>query len=67
MPRQTANHRLANLILGRPLAEFVAERRADDASWARIAKDLREATDGAVDVSRESLREWFMDEEVGAA
>lgn len=67
MPVPTAKQRLADLILGRPLAEFVAERRANDIAWSRIARELRDATDGAVEVSRESLREWFMDDEVGAA
>lgn len=67
MPKQTAKQRLADLILGRPLAEFVAERRASDVSWRRISRELLDSTDGAVDISGESLRSWFCDEEAGAA
>lgn len=67
MPKQTAKQRLADFILGRPLAEFVAERRADDVAWRRISRELLDSTDGAVDISGESLRAWFGDEQAGAA
>jgi len=62
MPKQTAKQRLADLVLGRPLAEFVAERRADGTAWRRIAQDLTDATDGSLDISGESLRSWFCDD-----
>lgn len=69
MPTPTAKQRLADLILERPLAEFVAERRANDVSWRRISRDLSDQTAGAVEISGESLRSWFCDdlESAGAA
>ena len=67
MPKQTAKQRLADLVLGRPLAEFVAERRASDMAWRRISRELLDATDGAIDISGESLRSWFCDDEASVA
>lgn len=67
MPKQTAKQRLADLILGVPLATFVAERRANGTAWRRISRELLDATDGSIDISGESLRSWFCDDEVGAA
>jgi hypothetical protein len=67
VPKQTAKQRLADLVLGRPLAEFVAERRADNRAWRLISRDLADATDGAIEITGESLRSWFCDEEAGAA
>lgn len=42
--------------LGRPLADFVAERRATD-TWPEIAQALTAET--GVEMSSESLRNWF--------
>lgn len=56
--RQTPNQRLATTILGRPLEDFVLERRPDK-SWRLIARDLHEATNGQVDVTGEALRGWY--------
>lgn len=61
MPKPTAKQRLADLVLGRPLGDFVAERRADGKAWRRISRDLADATDGAIEISGESLRSWFCD------
>jgi hypothetical protein len=55
-PRQ----RLADLLLRRPVAGFIAERRADGASFAAIAEALRDATDGEIDVSDEAIRQWHL-------
>lgn len=55
-PRQ----RLADLLLGRPVLDFIAERRADDASYRRIAADLRDATSGEIDVSDVTVRAWHL-------
>lgn len=58
MQRKTARHRLADLLLGRPVVEFVEERRANGRAWHEIAYDLRDATDGEITVSGEALRQW---------
>lgn len=57
----TATQRLASVILGQDLGEWVAERRAHpyEPSWQAIADELREVTDNEVDVSRETLRLWY--------
>lgn len=63
----TANRKLADLLLGEagPLEEFVAARRPK--SWRLIARDLLEATDGKVDVTHETLRQWFPEHQAKAA
>ena len=60
----TPRHRLANLLLGDqgPLEEFVRIRRAEGRPWRLIARDLYEATDSEVDVTYETLRQWFPDD-----
>lgn len=59
----TANRRLAELTLGRPLDEYVAEKR--DArprwSWRLIATQLSEDTGGEINLSHQTLRVWFGD------
>lgn len=52
-------HRLADVLLDQPLADYVADRRRDGASWRRISLDLRDDTDGQVDITYETLRAWF--------
>lgn len=52
--------RYANLLLGRPVLDFITERRANDLSYRRIALDLRDATDGEIDVSDVTIRAWAM-------
>lgn len=60
-PRQ----RLASLLLSRPVMEFIAERRADDVPYRRIARDLRDATAGEIDVSDMTVRAWWLATEQG--
>lgn len=61
---QTTAQRLADGVLrhhGTSLEDFVDERRKQDVSWERIARDLVAATDGVVDVTSTTLRNWFSD------
>ncbi|MGE0794823.1 MAG: hypothetical protein AB7H43_15685 [Acidimicrobiia bacterium] len=53
--------RLASVLLGRPLEAWVAERRDPEVrmSWELIARQLRKATDGQVDVTGQTIRAWF--------
>lgn len=60
MPPTPPRQRLADLLLGRPVLEFINERRADDVSYRRIATDLRDATDGEIDVSDVTVRAWHL-------
>ncbi|HWH01928.1 MAG TPA: hypothetical protein VNV66_22030 [Pilimelia sp.] len=59
MPKPSARQRLADLLLGRPVVDFIGERRADGTHWHSIATALRDATDGEIDVSGEAVRQWY--------
>lgn len=63
-PDTTANQRLAEVLLGRPLAEYVAEKRAavPQWPWRLIATQLATDTDGQVSVSHTALRRWYGDD-----
>lgn len=61
MAAETPTQRLAGLILGEPLEDFVRARRAEGRPWRHIARDLWEATSGDVDVTHETLRTWYPD------
>lgn len=63
----TPTARLADHILGEPVADFIRARRAEGRSWRMVERDLREATDGQIDVTYETLRTWFPDEHVEVA
>jgi hypothetical protein len=52
--------RLADLMLGRPVLDFIAERRADAVPYRRIATDLRDQTAGELDVSDVTVRAWWL-------
>lgn len=54
--------RLADLLLGRPVEEWISERRLAGRSWRLIERDLRETTEGEVDVTHETLRSWCPDD-----
>lgn len=60
-PTSTATQRLASNILGSDVAEWIMERRRHPymPSWATIAEELKQATNGQVDVSRETIRLWY--------
>lgn len=53
-PRQ----RLADLLLGRPVVEFIAERRANGTTWPQIRDELCDATDGEIDVTWQAVQQW---------
>lgn len=55
----TPTQRLAEVLLGQPLADYVADKRDDGKSWQQIASRLNHDTSGVVDVSRETLRQWY--------
>lgn len=55
-PRQ----RLASLLLGRPVLDFIAEHRANGGTYRRIAAALRDATAGELDISDVTIRAWHL-------
>lgn len=59
MPVPTPTQRLADHILGEPLAARVERDRKAGKSWRVIARDLYVETGGQVDVTHETLRTWF--------
>lgn len=60
MPPTPPRQRLADLLLGRSVLDFIAERKANSLSFRRIAADLRDATDGEIDVSDVTVRAWYL-------
>jgi hypothetical protein len=58
---RSATQQLADLVLGRPVEEYVAERRNAGRSWRMVTRDLAEATEGRVDVTEVTLRSWIAD------
>lgn len=61
MPEPTPSTRLATVLLGKDLGEWVREQRADDRSWPWIANQLAVKTNHQVELSREHLRRLFGD------
>lgn len=57
LAERSPTQQLASLKLGRPLDEYVAEKRAAGLPWSSIADELSRDTD--VNISRESLRLWY--------
>lgn len=62
----THAQRLAGLLLGRPVVDWIREQRPDK-SYRAIARDLAALTGGQVDVAPETLRLWAPDEAESAA
>jgi hypothetical protein len=58
--KRPPQQRYADLLLERPVEDFIAERRANDLSYRRIAADLRDATSGEIDVSDVTIRAWHL-------
>jgi hypothetical protein len=56
---QTPTRRLADTLLDGRLDEFVTSRRAEGRPWRLICRDLRDATDGAIDITEVTIRSWF--------
>lgn len=65
--RRLPQQRYADLLLGRSVDDFIDERRANGTSYRRIATDLRDATDGEIDVSDVTVRAWVLRRSESAA
>jgi len=62
----TPLRRLADTLIDGGVDRFVATRRASGRSWRLIALDLRDTTDGQIDVTPETLRKWATASQVAA-
>jgi hypothetical protein len=58
---RSATQQLADIVLDRPVEEYVAERREAGRSWRMVTRDLAEATGGRIDVTEVTLRSWMAD------
>ncbi len=54
----TPTQRLAGLILGEPVDNWIRRQRAEGKAWRTIAADLYDRTNGQIDVSYEACRRW---------
>lgn len=58
MPPETSpRYRLASVLLGEDVAEFINARRPDRA-WRLICRDIYEATHGEIDVTQQTVINW---------
>jgi len=57
----TPTQRSAGIKLGRPLADYVGEKRTARPQWPwrMIAEQLAADTNGEIQVSHEALRQWY--------
>jgi hypothetical protein len=56
--RQFADH-----MLGGRLDAFVAEHRAQGIGWDKIARELWDCTEHKINLSGQTLRDWYVDRE----
>ena len=66
----TPSQRLAEKVLGRSLAEYVAEKRSQERprwSWQDIADQLTDDTAGEININSETLRLWYINDESTAS
>lgn len=54
----TPTRRLARVLLGQPVEQWIRDRRTAGKSWRRIALELRDTTNGQIDVTHETVRAW---------
>ncbi len=53
---ESAMQRLATVMLGQPVQDWIIEQRAKPLSWRAIANLLEDET--AVSVTHETIRQW---------
>jgi len=58
--RDLADAYLQRYGAGQPLADFIADRRDNGASWAEVAVALEEESDGVIQVGRDTVRRWYL-------
>lgn len=56
---QTPNQKLASILLGQDVRDWIRARRDEGRSWRMISRDLYDQTNKQVDVTYEALRAWL--------
>lgn len=54
----TPTRRLADKLIEGGVNRFIADRRTNGESWRTISLALRDATDGEIDITPETVRNW---------
>lgn len=63
----TPKGEFASHVLGRPIEEWLADRRAEGRTWRQIVEDLKSATGGKIRTSPETVRSWSLGSRQDAA
>ena len=58
VPDMATVQSIADHLLGRPVADFIAERRAAGRNWREVRDDIQAATSGVVNVTRQAVQLW---------
>lgn len=61
MATETPKQRLASLLLGTPVTPWIRLRRLRGLAWRHIGAELRDATQGEIDVPPQTLINWAPD------
>ncbi|TFV91374.1 hypothetical protein [Blastococcus sp. CT_GayMR16] len=62
----TPLRRLADNLIEGGVDRFVTDRRKDGKSWRAIALDLRDTSNGQLDITPETVRGWYREATTGA-
>jgi hypothetical protein len=57
---RSARRMLADVLLGKPVEEWIAERRPHT-SYRQLTRELLAATGGRIDITEAGLRQWAVD------
>ena len=66
-PETTPRQQLASDMLAQPVQQWIGAFRKAGVSYIAIARLLRTATDGRVDISGEAVRQWHVAAQTDAA
>ena len=63
----TPTQRLASVLLGQPVQQWLRQQRTTGRSWRLITRDLYETTNGQIDITHEAARKWANEPEKAAS
>lgn len=58
--KRLADKLLTDRTVADSVDQFIADRRSTGKSWRHIALNLRDSTDGQIDVTPETIRGWAL-------
>ena len=67
MATGTPTQKLASMLLGQPVQQWLRDRYATGRSWRLVARDLYETTNGQIDITHEAARKWANEPEKASA